>query len=223
MIPGPSVGYMPQEVALYGEFTIKETLKFFGFLNGMDSDLIDERAKFLTQLLQLPEESEYVKTLSGGQQRRMSLAVALLSSPELLILDEPTVGVDPILRQIIWRHFTDITSNGNTTIIITTHYIDETKQAHLIGLMRGGRFLAEDMPENLLRRYNTDNLEEVFLRLATSQNNNNNDLQVIENLHEEESQESSFHYQHTKPKVNRKKIFSALVWKNYLWFVRHYR
>lgn len=79
------------------------------------------------QFLQLPSENRFVKNLSGGQQRRVSFAAALLADPELLILDEPTVGVDPVLRQSIWDHLVHITKDGNKTIIITTHYIDETK------------------------------------------------------------------------------------------------
>ncbi|XP_073963633.1 ABC transporter G family member 23-like [Choristoneura fumiferana] len=94
-----------------------------------------------------------VKTLSGGQQRRVSLAAALIHQPELVILDEPTAGVDPVLRQSIWDHLVEITKGGRTTVIITTHYIDETKQANVIGLMRGGRFLAEEAPGELMRRY----------------------------------------------------------------------
>ena len=169
-VPGPRIGYMPQEVALYGEFTIEETLRYFGWIYGMSREKIDERTNFLVKLLQLPYQSEFVKNLSGGQQRRMSLAAALLNNSELLILDEPTVGLDPLLRQTLWNHFVDITKNGSTTIIITTHYIDETRQAHLIGLMRGGRFLAEESPDELLRHHNSDSLEGVFLKLAIIQN-----------------------------------------------------
>ncbi|KAJ0170715.1 hypothetical protein K1T71_013487, partial [Dendrolimus kikuchii] len=111
-----------------------------------------------------------VKNLSGGQQRRTSFAAALIHDPELLILDEPTVGVDPVLRQSIWDHLVDITKGGGTTVIITTHYIDETKQANTIGLMRGGRFLAEESPGELIRRYHGESLEDVFLKLAVLQN-----------------------------------------------------
>ncbi|XP_055375521.1 ABC transporter G family member 20 [Condylostylus longicornis] len=169
-VPGPRIGYMPQEVALYGEFTMKETLLYFGWMAGMETEKIEARTDFLLKLLMMPPGNGFVKNLSGGQQRRMSLAAALLHEPELLILDEPTVGVDPVLRQGIWDHLVDITKNGNTTVIITTHYIDETKQAGTIGLLRGGRMLAEETPEALLRKHNTDSLETVFLKLAIAQN-----------------------------------------------------
>lgn len=125
---------------------------------------------FHHQLLDLPNENRFVKNLSGGQQRRVSIGAALLPDPELLILDEPTVGIDPILRQTIWDHFVQIAKDGNKTIIITTHYIEETRQAHMIGLMRGGRFLAEESPRRLMEMHHMDTLEEVFLKLSRRQN-----------------------------------------------------
>jgi ABC-type multidrug transport system ATPase subunit len=98
-VPGPRIGYMPQEVALYGEFTIRETLIYFGWIYGMSTTEVDEKTDFLLKMLQMPNAERFVKNLSGGQARRMSLAASLLHDPELLILDEPTVGVDPVLRQ----------------------------------------------------------------------------------------------------------------------------
>ncbi|KAL9896184.1 ABC transporter oskyddad isoform 1-T2 [Glossina fuscipes fuscipes] len=169
-VPGPRIGYMPQEVALYGEFTMRETLIYFGMIADMSRRDVEDRTEFLLKLLNLPNGSKFVKNLSGGQQRRMSLAAALLHEPELLILDEPTVGVDPVLRQSIWDHLVDITKNGNTTVIITTHYIDECAQAHVIGLLRGGRMLAEESPQLLRQQYSAESLEEVFLKLAVLQN-----------------------------------------------------
>ncbi|XP_037027218.1 ABC transporter G family member 23 [Bradysia coprophila] len=169
-VPGPRIGYMPQELALYGEFTIQETLIYFGWISGMTTKEVEEKTDYLVKLLQLPDSSRFVKNLSGGQQRRMSLAAALLHEPELLILDEPTVGVDPVLRKNIWDHLVDITSTGNRTVIITTHYIEETRQAHMIGLMRGGKFLAEETPHFLLEKYHCESLEDVFLKLSVLQN-----------------------------------------------------
>lgn len=119
---------------MYGEFTMRETLLYFGWVAGMKTQDIEDRTEFLLRLLNLPNGSKFVKNLSGGQQRRMSLAAALVHEPELLILDEPTVGVDPVLRQTIWDHLVDITRNGHTTVIITTHYIDETRQAHMVSM-----------------------------------------------------------------------------------------
>ncbi|KAL0114313.1 hypothetical protein PUN28_011521 [Cardiocondyla obscurior] len=168
-VPGKRVGYMPQEIALYGEFTIRETMMYFGWIFGMCTAEIVERLRFLLQFLDLPSQNRLVKNLSGGQQRRVSFAVALMHDPELLILDEPTVGVDPLLRQSIWNHLVQITKDGNKTVIITTHYIEEARQAHTIGLMRSGRLLAEEAPRTLLQIYNCASLEEVFLKLSRKQ------------------------------------------------------
>lgn len=97
-IPGRSVGYMPQELALYGHFTIKETLMYFGRIYSLKRSFVESQVEFLIKLLDLPPSDRYVATLSGGQQRRVSFAVAIFHEPQLLILDEPTVGVDPVLR-----------------------------------------------------------------------------------------------------------------------------
>ncbi|CAH1275399.1 unnamed protein product [Diabrotica balteata] len=168
-VPGKRVGYMPQEIALYGEFTIKETMMYFGWIFGMESKEIYERLQFLLNFLDLPSQNRMVKNLSGGQQRRVSFAVALMHDPELLILDEPTVGVDPLLRQSIWNHLVQITKDGNKTVIITTHYIEEARQAHTIGLMRSGKLLAEESPQVLLSMYQCTSLEDVFLKLSRKQ------------------------------------------------------
>ncbi|XP_055681093.1 ABC transporter G family member 23 isoform X1 [Lutzomyia longipalpis] len=171
-VPGARVGYMPQEIALYGEFSIKETMMYFGWIFGMQTSEIMERLQFLLNFLDLPSQNRLVKNLSGGQQRRVSFAVALMHDPELLILDEPTVGVDPLLRQSIWNHLVHITKAGQKTVIITTHYIEEARQAHTIGLMRSGRLLAEESPQVLLSMYQCQNLEDVFLKLSRKQGAN---------------------------------------------------
>lgn len=183
-VPGKRVGYMPQEIALYGEFSIKETMMYFGWIFGMETAEINDRLQFLLNFLDLPSQSRLVKNLSGGQQRRVSFAVALMHDPELLILDEPTVGVDPLLRQSIWNHLVQITKDGHKTVIITTHYIEEARQAHTIGLMRSGRLLAEESPQVLLSMYGCQSLEEVFLKLSRKQGNDNSvqDVNISNNI-----------------------------------------
>ncbi|TRY76558.1 hypothetical protein TCAL_02660 [Tigriopus californicus] len=165
-IPGKRVGYMPQELALYIEFTIKEMLEYFGRIYGMDRHKIREKIDFLVQFLDLPHCDRVIRTLSGGQQRRVSFAVSLLHDPELLILDEPTVGVDPMLRQSIWNHLIRLAKDEGKTIIITTHYIEEARQASMVGLMRNGHLLAEAPPSTLLEQFNLPSLEDVFLKLC---------------------------------------------------------
>ncbi|XP_040563313.1 ABC transporter G family member 20 isoform X1 [Lepeophtheirus salmonis] len=168
-IPGNRIGYMPQEIALYKEFTVRETLKYFGRLYEMETDQIDQRIDFILKFLQITRDRDMVGKLSGGQKRRVSFAAALLHDPELYILDEPTVGVDPRLRKSIWNHLTDLALNRKKTILITTHYIEEARQATSIGLMRNGKLLAESSPEKLLQIYGEPSLEDVFLTLCVSQ------------------------------------------------------
>ena len=97
-LPGPLVGFMPQDICLYQEFTIRETFQYFGRLQKMGAEPIEKKKLSLLEMLDLPEEGRRVSKLSGGQKRRLSFAVALLHNPKFLILDEPTVGVDPLVR-----------------------------------------------------------------------------------------------------------------------------
>ncbi|CAF1285518.1 unnamed protein product [Didymodactylos carnosus] len=132
-VPGHKVGFMPQETALYKDFNISEILHYFGRLHNMTRKDILNRESFLIAFLDLPSKTKKIYQLSGGQQRRVSLACALLQQPELLILDEPTVGVDPLLREKIWSHLILISKTNGTTIVITTHYIEEARKANRVG------------------------------------------------------------------------------------------
>jgi ABC-type multidrug transport system ATPase subunit len=163
---GPRIGYMPQETALIGELTIKETIYYFGKIFQMDMEKLRERYDMLHKLLELPRGDQRVEECSGGQMRRVSFAAAMIHEPDLLIMDEPTVGLDPILREKIWTFMLEITRTSKLAVIITTHYIDEAKQADRVGLMRNGILLAEDTPMNIISRHEVDNLEEAFLKLC---------------------------------------------------------
>ncbi len=164
-VPGPAVGYAPQELALYEDLSIGETLRFHGRLQLLAPGKVAQREAWLLDFLDLPDPERVVGQLSGGQQRRVSLAVALLHEPSLLLLDEPTVGVDPELRARIWDHLRTI-ADGGTTVILTTHYIDEAAQADAVGLMRNGRLLAEDAPQALMEPHGHVSLEQTFLLLC---------------------------------------------------------
>ncbi|KAE8740205.1 ABC-transporter, subfamily H member 07 [Frankliniella occidentalis] len=169
-IPGPLIGYMPQELALSENFTIGETLTYFGRVAGLADEKTRERSDELLKFLDIPaKKSRLLSDLSGGQKQRVSLAVTLLHAPPLLILDEPTVGVDPILRQSIWDFLVDLTRTSRTTVIITTHYIEEARQANLVGLMRRGRLLDEDGPDPMMAKHDCKSLEDVFLNLSMRQ------------------------------------------------------
>ena len=164
-VPGPAVGYAPQELALYEDLSIGETLRFHGRLQLLDRTQVAQREAWLLDFLDLPDAERVVGKLSGGQKRRVSLAVALLHEPQLLLLDEPTVGVDPELRARIWDHLRTI-ADGGTTVVLTTHYIDEAAQADSVGLMRNGRLLAEDAPQALMEPHGHVSLEQTFLMLC---------------------------------------------------------
>ncbi|XP_024083047.1 ABC transporter G family member 23-like [Cimex lectularius] len=163
------IGYMPQDIALFQECTIKEIFNFYGTLYGMKPHEVKMRMKELCGMLDLPPYNRFIHSLSGGQQRRVSFAVALLYNPPLLILDEPTVGMDPVLCKTIWEYLLALTSEHGRTIIITTHYIEEAKPSNTIGLLRKGVLLTEESPKRLMEKQNCDNLEEAFLALSTKQ------------------------------------------------------
>lgn len=240
---GYRIGYMPQETALIGELTIKETIYYFGKIYQMSLEKVRERYDMLHKLLELPRGDQRVEECSGGQMRRVSFAAAMIHEPDLLILDEPTVGLDPILREKIWTFMLDVTRKSKLAIIITTHYIEEAKQADCVGLMRNGILLAEDTPSNILRRHEVDSLEEAFLKLCvkrgisedavqndTTPGNEStfNDFELQEqstinnnNVHQtSQTTMSEAEYDSAKPTFQRKKFawstLRALFTKNYL-------
>jgi ABC-type multidrug transport system ATPase subunit/ABC-type multidrug transport system permease subunit len=171
-VPGRDVGYMPQEIALYDEFTVHQHFTFYSRLFGMKAAEAAERETKLRQLLDIPTGNQRCQSLSGGQARRVSLALALLHRPKLLLADEPTVGVDPRLRQKIWEHFVELATTEGTSIIITTHYIEEARQADYVAMMRRGTMLEEGRPDDLILKYKEKSLEDVFLKLCNENENN---------------------------------------------------
>ncbi|XP_047207951.1 ABC transporter G family member 23 isoform X1 [Girardinichthys multiradiatus] len=179
-VPGKMVGYMPQDLALYNEFTISDTLTFFGRIHGLTSKETRARMDFLIDFLHLPQKHSLVRNLSGGQRRRVSLGAALLQNPELLILDEPTVGVDPVLRAKIWQHLVEIVKTGKVSVIITTHYIEEARQANVVGLMRNGHLLAEGPPDAVMEQHSATTLEHAFLQLCESSDQNSTQESSLE-------------------------------------------
>ncbi|KYM87309.1 ABC transporter G family member 20 [Atta colombica] len=237
-IPGPRVGYMPQEISLVGEFSVSGAFYYFGRINGLDDEEIETRQRFFSELLQLPPANRLVKNISGGQQRKVSLAVALIHKPKLLILDEPTVGLDPILREKIWAYMIQITQEENITVLITTHYIEETKDANKIGLIRCGKLLAESAPQELLEQFQSSSLEETFLKLCNVQNNTItlNEVQEGEDtsniLYKDQNQceltkvhilKVMSEYEAVSVRqVSRLRRFKALLVKNSIQFLRYY-
>ncbi|CAG9805436.1 unnamed protein product [Chironomus riparius] len=162
------IGYMPQETALVPELTIKETLNYFGNIYQMNQILLKQRLIMICDLLELNDVNKQVNHLSGGGKRRVSFAAALIHDPKILILDEPTVGLDSILREKIWTFLIDSTKSSNMSVIITTHYIAEAERSNYCGLMINGVLLADDHPKNILAKFGVLNLEEAFLALCLS-------------------------------------------------------
>jgi ABC-2 type transport system ATP-binding protein len=162
------IGYMGQSDALYGDLTGKENLVFFGNLMGLtNKDLSDsiERNIRLVNLFDFLDKP--VKTYSGGMKRRLSLAITLLSNPDLLILDEPTVGIDPSLRVAIWSQLREL-SNEQKGIIVTTHVMDEAEKCDYVGLIIEGKLFAFGTPKKLKEQFKVSSIEEVFLKAEVS-------------------------------------------------------
>lgn len=163
------IGFMPQETALIETLTISEMMWFFGKIFSMTSEQVDERLKFLSQLLNLPNEKSTIKNCSGGQQRRISFGLAILHEPELLVLDEPTVGVDPLLRSMIWEYLHELVETKGVSVLLSTHYVDEARMSTKVGFMRNGVKLIEDSPHNIVEICETRSLNEAFLMLCQKQ------------------------------------------------------
>lgn len=159
-------GYMAQSDALYNELTARENLVFFASLYGLSGARRNERIRAALSVVDLQDHlNKPVSAYSGGMKRRLSLAIALLHEPELLVLDEPTVGIDPALRQSIWKELLAIRDNG-TTIVLTTHVMDEADKCDRIGLIRDGRLTAVDTPATLKSRSGASTIEEAFIVLG---------------------------------------------------------
>jgi ABC-2 type transport system ATP-binding protein len=157
------VGYMTQATALYEELTVMENLAFFAEMCGGASR---ERVDEVLALVELQDRSgSLVRTLSGGLKQRTSLACALVHQPRLLLLDEPTVGIDPQLRATFWAYFRHLADSG-ATLIISSHVMDEAERCDRLGFMRQGRLLAEGSAGDLRTQAGTATLEAAFLRFA---------------------------------------------------------
>ncbi len=161
------IGYMTQNNALYQELTIHENLAFFGRIYGLRGQQLQQRVEAVLETVDLADRAKsVVETLSGGMKQRVLLASTLIHEPRLLLLDEPTVGIDPELRLAFWNHFARLNAQG-VTIIVSTHHLDEATRCHRLGLMRFGALLAEGQPSELTRLAGKETMEEAFLYFAT--------------------------------------------------------
>lgn len=157
------IGFMPQNDALYDDLTGEENLRFFGGLFHMHKNRLEKRITEVFELVDLSEHrKKYVRNYSGGMKKRLSLAAALLHEPDVLLLDEPTVGIDPVLRHNIWNQFKAIKAAGKT-IIVSTHVMDEVTECDKAALIYNGQLINYDSVEILLSKTKNGKVEELFL------------------------------------------------------------
>jgi ABC-2 type transport system ATP-binding protein len=159
-----AVGYVTQAPSVYGDLTVTQNLQYFATLVGAGSSAV---AEVIGTVGLDAEAGSRVDRLSGGQRARVSLASALLGKPRVLVLDEPTVGLDPVLRQDLWGTFHALAAAG-TTLLVSSHVMDEASRCHRLLLLRDGALLADDTPDALLERTATDDLEHAFLSLIAA-------------------------------------------------------
>jgi ABC-2 type transport system ATP-binding protein len=156
------VGYVTQAPSVYGDLTVRENLAYFARLVEVERSRIDR----VIELVDLAAEADrQASALSGGQRARVSLATALLNEPELLVLDEPTVGLDPVLRRDLWDFFHQLAAAG-ATLLVSSHVMDEAQRCDRLLLLRDGGVLAVDTPAGLLSRTGAASLDDAFLRLV---------------------------------------------------------
>ncbi|MFX1255452.1 MAG: ABC transporter ATP-binding protein [Promethearchaeota archaeon] len=160
------MGYLPQQRALYDLLTCRENINFFAKAKGVPKDALKANVDLMIDKLGLSEhQNKLARHLSGGTQQRTALAIAMVNNPELAFLDEPTVGLDPVLRREFWEYFAEIASKQGTTILVTTHYLNEAAWADRVGVMRNGKIIAIDTPKNLLNQTGQQNMEDMFFQL----------------------------------------------------------
>src|SRR6188508_2803900 len=156
------VGYVTQAPSVYGDLTVRENLRYFARI----LDIAVARIADVIGVVDLERQADQVvHTLSGGQRSRVSLAVALLGQPDLLVLDEPTVGLDPVLRRDLWALFHRIADAG-AAVLVSSHVMDEAERCHRLLLMREGRIIADGSPDEIRRSTGAPDIEQAFLHLV---------------------------------------------------------
>lgn len=158
------IGYVTQAPSVYRDLTVRQNLEYFAAVLGGDAPAHVERA--IADVDLAPRADALAGNLSGGQLGRVSLAVALLGTPELLVLDEPTVGLDPVLRRDLWELFHRLAAERGATLLVSSHVMDEAERCHRLLLMREGRILAQGTPDALRARTGASTVEDAFLRLV---------------------------------------------------------
>jgi ABC-2 type transport system ATP-binding protein len=156
------IGYVTQAPSVYSDLTVRQNLEYFASILGAPSGRVKEA---IDAVALGGHADQLVRTLSGGEESRVSLASALLGHPDLLVLDEPTVGLDPVLRRDLWTMFRELAAGG-TTLLVSSHVMDEAERTDDLVLLRDGRVVATGSPSELREETHTEDLEQAFLALA---------------------------------------------------------
>ncbi|MEV7683687.1 ABC transporter ATP-binding protein [Streptomyces sp. NPDC088341] len=168
------IGYVTQAASVYDDLTVRQNLEYFAAVLDPGRSRRDARRETVTRAIEDVDLASHADSLagrlSGGQRGRVSLAVALLGTPELLVLDEPTVGLDPVLRRDLWDLFHHIAAERAATILVSSHVMDEAERCHRLLLMRDGEILADDTPDALRARTDSETVEAAFLHLVDQAN-----------------------------------------------------
>ncbi|WP_432132686.1 ABC transporter ATP-binding protein [Streptomyces tendae] len=164
------IGYVTQAPSVFDDLTVRQNLAYFAEILDPGRAAADRRREDVTRVVADVDLTTHADALagnlSGGQRSRVSLAVALLGAPELLVLDEPTVGLDPVLRRDLWALFHSIAAERGATLLVSSHVMDEAERCHRLLLMREGEVLADDTPDALRTRTDSETVEEAFLHLV---------------------------------------------------------
>ncbi len=158
------VGYVTQAPSIYADLSVSENLQYFARVLGVASERLE---RVIADVALEGQADQVVASLSGGERARASLATALLNEPPVLVLDEPTVGLDPVLRRQLWATFSSLAQSG-TTLLVSSHVMDEAEHCDVLLLMREGEILAEDTPEGLRAATHQQSLDQAFLSLIRS-------------------------------------------------------
>ncbi|MHA2003019.1 MAG: ABC transporter ATP-binding protein [Candidatus Thorarchaeota archaeon] len=164
------IGVCPQEPAFYEHLTGRENIELFGDLHDVPRDILKERVENMLEKIGMGEDADRrAGQYSGGMIRRVSTVMALISDPQVALLDEPTVAMDPVSRRAVWEFIRELKSNGKA-IILTTHYMEEAEElCDRVGIIDQGKLIALGSPTELMEKHNAENLEEVFIKLTGKQ------------------------------------------------------
>lgn len=161
-----NIGYMSQKFGLYEDLTVEENLDFYGGVYGVPKDIKEQRKKELIAMANLNgKEKSLAGTLSGGWKQRLALGCALIHKPDILVLDEPTGGVDPVSRRTFWEIIHTLSKQG-ITVLVTTHYMDEAESCDIVGFIFNSHLMDIASPKDIIKKYEAKNLEDVFIAMV---------------------------------------------------------